>query len=371
MPDAHDPVEDPRPDDADDGPRAAVRPGLRADLAALPGEPGPARGRVRPGLVQADAPRHGPDPALPRTAGPAGDAALAGPGPRRRPRAGRRRGRRRRSRPGSSTPGCRSPSSSPPRGRRPRRSAAATSAAARTGRASASSRSAAGRSTTPTRWRRCCARWKGSRSRSTAPRPGQEDLARRPRSCSAAAPPSSRPPGPPATTSGPLHARAARTPRRSRPTSESFAALEPTADGFRNYRGKGAPAAVGVPAGRPGEPADPERARDDRPRRRPAGAGRELRAVPARRPHRPARVADQRLLREPARHGHGVEADVRGRGDLRGPRPRHRRGQVDRAAASTSSSARTPSCGPSRRSTRATTRGRSSCATSWPRGTRS
>ena len=31
-------------------------------------------------------------------------------------------------------------------------------------------------------------------------------------------------------------------------------------------------------------------------------------------------VADQRLLREPARHGHDVEADVRGRGDLRGSR---------------------------------------------------
>ena len=73
------PVEDPRPDVPDDGPRAAVRPGLRADLAALPGEPGPARRRLRPGLVQADAPRHGPDPALSRTAGPPGDAALAGP----------------------------------------------------------------------------------------------------------------------------------------------------------------------------------------------------------------------------------------------------------------------------------------------------
>ncbi len=32
---------------------------------------------------------------------------------------------------------------------------------------------------------------------------------------------------------------------------------------------------------------------------------------------------------------------------------------------------RTPSCGPSRRSTPATTPGRSSCTTSWPRGTRS
>ncbi len=60
---------------------AAVRPGLRADLAALPREPGGVRGRLRPRLVQADAPRHGPDRALPRPRGPAGDAALAGPDP--------------------------------------------------------------------------------------------------------------------------------------------------------------------------------------------------------------------------------------------------------------------------------------------------
>ena len=103
---------------------------------------------------------------------PQRDAALAGPRPRRGPRARRRGGRRRAQDAGSSTPGCRSPSSSPPRGRRRRRSASATGAAGRTGRASASSRSAAGRSTTPTGWRRCCARWRGSRSRSTAPGPG-------------------------------------------------------------------------------------------------------------------------------------------------------------------------------------------------------
>ncbi len=39
---------------------AALRPGLREDLAALPREPGPVRRRLRPRLVQADAPRHGP-----------------------------------------------------------------------------------------------------------------------------------------------------------------------------------------------------------------------------------------------------------------------------------------------------------------------
>ncbi len=71
----------------------------------------------------------------------------------------------------SSPRACRSPSWSPPRGRRPRRSAAATSAAAPTARASASSRRTAGRSTTPTSWPRCCARWRGSRRRSTPPRP--------------------------------------------------------------------------------------------------------------------------------------------------------------------------------------------------------
>ena len=76
-------VRAPRPDDADDRPRAAVRPDLRADLAALPREPGRVRGRLRPRLVQADPPRHGPDRALPRPGGPGRDADLAGPGPAR------------------------------------------------------------------------------------------------------------------------------------------------------------------------------------------------------------------------------------------------------------------------------------------------
>ena len=53
-------VQAPRPDDADDRPLAALRPGLRADLATLPGGPGPVRRRLRPGLVQAHPPRHGP-----------------------------------------------------------------------------------------------------------------------------------------------------------------------------------------------------------------------------------------------------------------------------------------------------------------------
>ena len=64
--------------------------------------------RVRQGLVQAAAPRHGPRLALPRPVGPRA-AAVAGPGPGGRPRAGRRRRTSPRSRPRSSTRACRSP----------------------------------------------------------------------------------------------------------------------------------------------------------------------------------------------------------------------------------------------------------------------
>ena len=69
--------------DADDRPGAAGRPGLREDLAPLPREPGRVRRRVRPRVVQADPPRHGPRRALPRPRGAAGGAALAGPAARR------------------------------------------------------------------------------------------------------------------------------------------------------------------------------------------------------------------------------------------------------------------------------------------------
>ena len=75
------PVEASRADDADHRPRAAVRPGLREDLAALPREPGAVRRRVRQGVVQADAPRHGAHRAVPRPAGARGAAAVAGPRP--------------------------------------------------------------------------------------------------------------------------------------------------------------------------------------------------------------------------------------------------------------------------------------------------
>ena len=91
VPDPEDGSLQPPADNADLRPRADRRPDLRADHPALQGQPGPVRRRVRPRLVQADAPRHGPDPALPRAARPAGDADLAGPGAGAGPRGDRRR----------------------------------------------------------------------------------------------------------------------------------------------------------------------------------------------------------------------------------------------------------------------------------------
>ena len=61
-------VEAPRADHADHRPLAAARSGLREDLAALLRASRPVRRRVRPGVVQADPPRHGSDRALSRPA---------------------------------------------------------------------------------------------------------------------------------------------------------------------------------------------------------------------------------------------------------------------------------------------------------------
>ena len=71
-------VEEACADDADDRPVAALRPGLRKNLAALLRASGPVRRRVRAGLVQAHASRHGTARALPRPAGAEGNADLAG-----------------------------------------------------------------------------------------------------------------------------------------------------------------------------------------------------------------------------------------------------------------------------------------------------
>ena len=89
---------------------------------------------------------------------------------------------------------------------------------------------------------------------------------------------------------------------------ESFAVLEPKADGFRNYL-------------RAGEKLSPETLLLDRANMLTLTApemtvlvggmralGANFGRATTRSPHRPARDVDQRLLREPARHGHGVEA---------------------------------------------------------------
>ena len=151
------PVEAARADDAHDRPRAAHGPGLRTDHEALPRAPRRARRRVREGVVQAAAPRHGAGVALPRPVGP-GAAALAGPGARPSTTSSSTTPTSPRSRRRSSAPGCRSRSSSRPRGRRPRASAAPTSAAAPTARASGSRRRRTGWSTSRPRWPRCCRR---------------------------------------------------------------------------------------------------------------------------------------------------------------------------------------------------------------------
>ncbi len=93
---------------------------------------------------------------------------------------------------------------------------------------------------------------------------------------------------------------------------DAMAVLEPIADGFRNYQ-KGQVHRLGRgTAARQGAVADAHRARDDGAGRRHARAGRQRRTVPAWGLHRAAGGADQRLLRQPARHGHGVEAGVEG-----------------------------------------------------------
>ena len=102
--------------------------------------------------------------------------------------------------------------------------------------------------------------------------------------------------------------------------AESFAVLEPIADGFRNYlRGS-----YSIPA---------ESLLIDKaqlltltaPEMTVLIGGMRVLNInfgrrTARRLHQATGVSDQRLLREPARHGHGVEAGISGSGRFRGPR---------------------------------------------------
>ena len=160
---------------------AAVRPGLREDLAALPRASGSVRGRVRPRVVQAHPPRHGPDRALSRPARAEGELIWQDPIPAVDHRADRREGHRGAE---SEDPRLRPvglASWSRPPGRRPRRSAAPTSAAERTARAFASRRRRTGRSTSRSSSRRCLQKLEAIQKEFNASAVRrQEGLARRP-----------------------------------------------------------------------------------------------------------------------------------------------------------------------------------------------
>ena len=89
---------------------------------------------------------------------------------------------------------------------------------------------------------------------------------------------------------------------------ESFAVLEPKADGFRNYlKGKSSASLGRASCWSTGAAADVDRAGNDGADRRHARAGRQCGWVHAWRLHQAARNADQRLLRQPAGHEHRVE----------------------------------------------------------------
>ena len=353
MPDAHDPSKRHAPMMLTTDLALQARPDLRADLEALPREPRPARRRLRQGLVQAAAPRHGPGVALPRPVGPRA-AAVAGPGPRGRPRPDRRRrtsppSRRKildsglsisaaglhRLGVGVELPRHRQAGRGQ-RGPHPPRAAEGLGGqrAGRAGQGAADPRG------DPAGLQRLAVR----RDEGLARRP---DRPRRVRGRRAGGE------GRRATTSRSRSRRGAPTPRRSRPTSR------------RSRCSSRAPTGSATTSG-PATKLPPETLLLDRAnlltltapemtvlvggmRALNANVGRSA----ARRLHRPARDADQRLLREPARHGHGVEGVDSDGERLRGPRPCDRRGQVDRPPPSTSSSARTRSSGPSPRSTRA------------------
>ena len=129
---------------------------------------------------------------------------------------------------------------------------------------------------------------------------------------------------------------------------ESFAVLEPIADGFRNYlKGKYA-----VPA---------EELLVDKAQLLTltapemtvlVGGMRVLNTnvgqVQARRLHQAAGGADQRLLREPARHGHGVEGGLGRQGRVRRARSQDGRTQVDRHACRSHLRLELPAPGPGR-----------------------
>ena len=303
VPDAHDPSKQHAPTMLTTDLALRVDPAYEKISRRFHENPDEFAAGLRQGLVQAAAPRHGPG----RRASSARGCPSRSCGRTRCPPSttsssttptsppSRRR---------SSTPACRSPqlvstawasAATLPRHRQARRRQRRPHpprAAARLGgqRARAS-------------WRRCCRRLERHPARtSTARRRRQAGLARRPdraRRARAAVEQAAKDAGHDVTV--PFHAGPHRRHRRSRPTSS------------RSRCSSRAPTGSATTCG-PGEKLPPEtllldraylldadRPGDDGARRRPAGPRRQRRRLAARRPHRPARHADQRLLRQPAR----------------------------------------------------------------------
>ncbi len=182
---------------------------------------------------------------------------------------------------------------------------------------------------------------------------------------------SKRPPRTPVSTSRCRSPRVAAMPPRSRPTSSRSPTWSRRSDGFRNYLGKGGELPAEFRLVDRANLLGPVGSGDDGSGRWPARAGRQLSAAPSYGVlHRQAGCVDERLLRQPARHGHRVEAVARRRRHLRRQGPRHRRRRSGPAAASICCSARTRSCGRWPRCTPRTTPRRSSSRTSSPRGPR-
>ena len=367
MPDAHDPSKRARADDAHDGPRAACRPGLRQIAKRFHENPDQLADAFAKAWFKLTHRDMGPRRALPRPVGAGRAADLAGPGAGRRTRADRRRATSPRSRPRSSrrasvpqlVPTAWASAAIVPWHRQARRRqrrahpprAAEGLGGERPGGAAAvlaSSRASSRSSTRGGQWSRLPTS-----------------------SCSVGAPRSSRRRKDAgvdvdrAVRSGP-HRRDARADRRrvirrARADVRRLPQL-PTGAGE-----KLPPETLLVERA---NCSDAHRARDDGARRRHAGTRRERRRVEARCLHRSAGHADQRLLRQPARHGHGLE-DVgsgehvyEGR-DRETGEAKWTASAVDLVFGSNSELRRSP------RSTPATTGRRSSFATSSPRGTRS
>ena len=201
-------------------------------------EPGAVRRRLRPGLVQAVPPRHGPRGPLPRPRGPHRGADLAGPGADRRPRPDRRRRHRHAE---GHDPRLRAHdlgAGHAPRGRRPRRSATATSVVAPTEPVSASPPQNGWEVNDPDQLRRVLATLEGIKASfdASGSTVSMADLIVL--GGAAAIEAAARDAGHDVTV--PF------TPGRTDASQEqtdvdSFAVLEPTADGFRNHLGKGHP----------------------------------------------------------------------------------------------------------------------------------